>query len=309
MRAGNSLPLDDDTVYRIFTLHPNFETLDALRGHASKLDSTAVANNSVGPRCPRPPETLTYLRYQRRDVSPDSPEFSRVTGPYLISVREKAPLASNAAVVHNLEAIFSRDFFFPSYLHLQDIPLFTGFFSSPLAQIWESREAEPPPEDCTHLSSILDVVPDGLDSCTDIHLTVSTTTQTLQASNARCRPYIRDLNQDPSSLLPGKLQLNSIKTDAMSSFSGPRDDWPAAINSLIGDIYRRVERQPCENCLIMLMKAHLHLWLLWRKMKGDGWWRRGTVVAFSHRYGYNCNTQVRNTYHVMTKNHLCAPAK
>ncbi|KAJ6523121.1 hypothetical protein DFH09DRAFT_1372530 [Mycena vulgaris] len=233
MRAGNSLPLDD-IVDHIFTLCPNLETLDALRGVCKALHAVFSTHpNSI--------TTAVALSQQL------------VTGPYLIGVREEALLASNAAVVHRLEAIFSRwykdrnstsvlaaqetyrfrramhrvmmytkrfsicdeslamlseypapdlrdartdledpdqcydiciaagpalvlanserhdmnlmDELCPMYDSYEDIPLFAGFVSSPLAQIWESREAKPPPEDYTHLSSILNVVPDGLDSC------------------------------------------------------------------------------------------------------------------------------------------------
>jgi hypothetical protein len=54
----------------------------------------------------------------------------------------------------------------PMYETWADIPLFAGFFSVPLAQIWEDRKVPAPPEDSSHFASILEVAPSGLDACT-----------------------------------------------------------------------------------------------------------------------------------------------
>ncbi|KAJ7440477.1 hypothetical protein B0H11DRAFT_2353149 [Mycena galericulata] len=52
-----------------------------------------------------------------------------------------------------------------SHLSWEHIRLFTDFFIGPLAQLWISRQVSAPPDDSRHLSSILETVLSGLDTC------------------------------------------------------------------------------------------------------------------------------------------------
>lgn len=200
----------------------------------------------------------------------------------------------------------------PLYDCWSDIPLFSGFFSDPLKQIWVLRNVPAPPETSAHLNSILETVPGGLDSCmallcvwTAPHLSVLMLTPSTYRPTLRCllnneavvdihqyatTPTIQILSHTNTSSgvawehldlhlptrLTGKVFQNRLETDALNAILG--EAGPTAIADLVGGIYREVDLQPeyadwkeedslCEDCVNKLVGAHIHLWLLGRKVK------------------------------------------
>ncbi|KAJ7741156.1 hypothetical protein DFH07DRAFT_981703 [Mycena maculata] len=185
-----------------------------------------------------------------------------------------------------------------------DIPLFAGFFSRPLEKNWAAREVSAPPEGLAHLNYILETVPEDLDAYTQ----VGSATYPQQGSRLWTSATWEHLYLDPPDFLRGRLSFNRLETDTLNTFLGPHA-WPTSIADLIASIYDDIELQPefsdskmedalCGDCLGKLIREHLHLWLLRRKVD-DGW-----VPPEDCWYGYDCNTQ-----HATSKNHLCAPTK
>ncbi|KAJ7155655.1 hypothetical protein C8R46DRAFT_432630 [Mycena filopes] len=185
--------------------------------------------------------------------------------------------------------------------------LFKGFFHDALGEIWELREADEPTDESAHLSSILETVPDGLDSCSRC----GGETEGLQWTSATWQHYATDLPD----LLPGRLSLNRQETTALLKFLQPTTEVLPDVDVLIAGIYRDLAPlQPefegwtaddglCGACLEKLLRAHTHLWLFERKIQ-DGW-----IAPEDCWYGYDCRTQFKNAEHAAATNHLCEPTK
>ncbi|KAJ7166971.1 hypothetical protein C8R46DRAFT_268276 [Mycena filopes] len=185
---------------------------------------------------------------------------------------------------------------------------FLGFFYDPMAEIWAARELEAqPPDDSAHLRSILETVPDGLDSCSRC----GESTHEFRWTSETWQHYTTDLPY----LLPGALSLDRQETTALQKVLQENTDTLPHLDVLIAGIFREVvplnagfegwneEDALCGNCLEKLLKEHTYLWLLKRKMH-DGW-----VPPEDCWYGYDCRTQLKNAEHAMAKNHLCKPTK
>ncbi|KAJ7189283.1 hypothetical protein C8R46DRAFT_1206364 [Mycena filopes] len=192
-----------------------------------------------------------------------------------------------------------------------DIPLFVGFFSHPLAYIWESRNVAAPPDSAEHLASILEVVPQGLDKCS-------------QCTNSRTRLWTsatwHHLLVDTPTLLPGKLPLNRHETNLLHKILHPHDPHVPTTDVLVAEIFRDVRLRPgfegwtaedalCGACLRKLLDAHTYLWLRGRRVQDEP---RGDRVDGKHVdccYGYDCRTQYKDADHARTTNHLCEPTQ
>ncbi|KAJ6587486.1 hypothetical protein DFH09DRAFT_1274433 [Mycena vulgaris] len=159
----------------------------------------------------------------------------------------------------------------PLYDSDSDIPLFAGFFTDPLALIWESRSVSPPAEGSANLSSILEEVRGIRDTCKQCDKT--------ETRRLWTPATWEHFNLNPPSLLPGKLHSNHLETGPMNAFLGTPEEFPEAISALIEEVFLQVERQPgfgeweeddalCEGCLQKILTAHLHLWLLAKKLDG-----------------------------------------
>ncbi|KAJ7143947.1 hypothetical protein C8R44DRAFT_657551 [Mycena epipterygia] len=194
----------------------------------------------------------------------------------------------------------------PIYESYEELPLFAGFFSRPLAQIWKSRDVPAPPEDSAHLASILETVPGGLDSCKQC--------SGFPVSRLWTSATWEHFDFDPPELLPGMLALNRHEIGTLNALLGPREAWPTAFSALVAEIFHDVQRQPgyenweeedslCDGCLVKILTAHFYLWLLWKRVK-DGW-----ITPEDCWYGYDCKTQMHKANHAKTKNHLCAPTR
>ncbi|KAJ7166978.1 hypothetical protein C8R46DRAFT_1192222 [Mycena filopes] len=206
---------------------------------------------------------------------------------------------------------------------------FQGFFYEPMADIWAARDsaAHWPPNDSAHLRSILETVPDGLDSCACLAFRVDRqhaslvnkfigsqcgdSTHGLRWTSATWQDYKTDL----PFLLPSRLALDLQETTALRKFLQETTDTLPHLDVLIAGIFRDVvplnagfegwteEDGLCGDCLERLLKEHTHLWLLKQKIQ-EGW-----VPPEDCWYGYACKTQLKNAAHAIAKNHLCKPTK
>ncbi|KAJ7175078.1 hypothetical protein C8R43DRAFT_1119100 [Mycena crocata] len=166
---------------------------------------------------------------------------------------------------HNMDAMAEHC---PLYKSCDNVPLFAGFFSIPLAEIWRLRKVSAPPEGHAHLSSILDshVVLDDLD--------------------CSMRRVNSPANMDPCHL--GALQASNLsraEPDALNAFLRSQENSHAAMRTLIREIFRDVDRLPlfcswreddalCKECLYKIVRAHAHMWLFHRRVPhraGNGW--------------------------------------
>ncbi|KAJ7722013.1 hypothetical protein B0H16DRAFT_1601423 [Mycena metata] len=188
-----------------------------------------------------------------------------------------------------------------------DIPFFAGFFSNPLSRIWTARGVPAPPEGAQHLGSILEVVPDGLDTCRGC---TASPVSRLWTSTTWYHFIV-----DTPTLLPGKLHLNRTETDVLHALlHHPHDPHTPTTDVLVREIFRDVPLRPeftgwtaedrlCGDCLRRLLDEHTWMWLRDRRV-ADGW-----VPPEDCWYGYDCTTQYKNAHHATTKNHLCEPTK
>ncbi|KAJ7249630.1 hypothetical protein C8J57DRAFT_1356323 [Mycena rebaudengoi] len=107
----------------------------------------------------------------------------------------------------------------------------------------------------------------------------------------------------------GNLSKNEHEMDMLKAVFLSRTDRSKSVVEEIHDVKTPAfaawaeEGDLCSPCLDKLVSAHLHLWLLNRKVN-EGW--KPTQDCW---YGYDCNTQVHNRAHAREKNHLCAPTK
>ncbi|KAJ6483501.1 hypothetical protein C8R47DRAFT_1217584 [Mycena vitilis] len=185
--------------------------------------------------------------------------------PYDICIAAGPALILATYEAHDMEPMDEECAMYDSWA---EIPLFSGFISSPLAQIWASREVPASPDDATHLSSILETVLDFPDNC-----------QRCEQSARRLWTSAtwENLRFDAPDLLPGKLPFNRYETNALAVLLHGCGD----PSNMIGDIFQDVELRAefeqwtardalCATCLEKLLQAHIYLWLRGRKIK-DGW--------------------------------------
>ncbi|KAJ6560099.1 hypothetical protein B0H19DRAFT_1146496 [Mycena capillaripes] len=178
--------------------------------------------------------------------------------------------------------------------------LLLDFFTGPLQRIWDERAvAAPPRYDAALQGSLLD----------DFTYRSAPCDQCAGVSPNKLRKEADwdDLNVNIRKLFLGNLADNFIEMEPLGEEKPERD-----IPKLIAELYALKTEEfkgweksdaLCDACLTKFLSAHLHLWLLDRKLK-DGW-----EAAEDCWYGYNCRTQTEVTLHAMTKNHLCAPTR
>lgn len=119
---------------------------------------------------------LEYLAYH------DDPKQT-----YNICIAAGPALVLAACESHEIDPIEGK---YPMYESYEDIALFAGFFSQPLAQIWKLRNIPAPPEDSAHLASILETVPGGLDSCTPLPPAYSISKLTSICAARQAMPWV-----------------------------------------------------------------------------------------------------------------------
>ncbi|KAJ7939046.1 hypothetical protein B0H13DRAFT_2542819 [Mycena leptocephala] len=191
-----------------------------------------------------------------------------------------------------------------THLSWEHIRLFTDFFIRPLAQLWISRQVSAPPDDSRHLSSILETVLSGLDTCQGCGQAEA---PRLWTSATWERLYL----MSPEGYLSGNLLHNQQETDALKELLRQYEGPSAISTAMIGGIFRDVvlrrgfrqwtaDGSLCGDCLEQLLDDHTYLWLHGKKIK-NGW-----VPPHNCWYGYDCTAQMNNE-HAAVKNHLCEP--
>ncbi|KAJ7753535.1 hypothetical protein B0H16DRAFT_1723153 [Mycena metata] len=121
--SPNSLPLNNDIIDRVFTFCPDFETLSTLKSTCKALHAIyTVHPNSINLAVARNltdifPDALRVLRQEvyiaPKERSPDggddtSPAAAESEDTSPVTMDELPQLRKNDAVVHRLEALFSR---------------------------------------------------------------------------------------------------------------------------------------------------------------------------------------------------------
>ncbi|KAJ7850714.1 hypothetical protein B0H13DRAFT_52615 [Mycena leptocephala] len=189
----------------------------------------------------------------------------------------------------------------------EENPLYNGYFSLPLENIWNEREVEPPEDDEPGMRFILDTINGVNDTCSKC-ATPGGLTLLTEANWHRLRIWPGDLlkgwlknDGDLSSSL--MMAVLEHKRDAVepwtlgpwitSIFDVPRaapewDSWTAALSY-------------CQPCLVKFLEEHVWRWFLDKRVK-DGW-----SPPENCPFGYNCQGIVVLKYHAKQKNHLCVP--
>ncbi|KAJ7800929.1 hypothetical protein B0H14DRAFT_3885345 [Mycena olivaceomarginata] len=188
----------------------------------------------------------------------------------------------------------------------EEIPLFVGYLSLPLKNIWTARNITPPKEDDPASMWILDQVNGANDTCS--HCATAGGLKLYTAANWDRFPIIL------TNLLKKNLKLNQtvaqpfyaatahlVNSDALGPFLGDlfalkTHTAPAFDNWDQTDSY-------CFMCFTKFLEEHLWIWILEERIKG-GW-----MPPEDCWYGWNCRTQVHKRSHAETKNHLCIPTK
>ncbi|KAF7353572.1 F-box domain-containing protein [Mycena sanguinolenta] len=198
-----------------------------------------------------------------------------------------------------------------------DYPLFAGYFSLPLENIWTVRKVTPPKDDEPGTRFILDTIIGANDLCSQCAAPGGLALLT-EANWHRAPLY-------PGQLLKGKLnQTPTFQTfffAALRSHARPdhRDGGSACSDSdSDDDEYPLAEdesfsRQPWVARVFGVAAAlnapgvgreHLWRWLLQERING-GW----SPPPQNCWYGYNCRTMVHNQTHANKLNHLCVPTR
>ncbi|KAJ7681985.1 hypothetical protein DFH06DRAFT_1159929 [Mycena polygramma] len=170
--------------------------------------------------------------------------------------------------------------------------LLLDFFTGPLTKICDERAvAAPSKSEAALHGTLLDEVTYRSVPCAQCG--AESTTKLRQEDNWA------DLHLDIRKLLLGNLAHNFIEMEFL-------DDSPPEPNSfkLMSELFALKTEDfadwhksdaLCNACLTKFVSAHLHSWLLARKLKG-GWEATGDCW-----YGYDCTTQTEVTLHAMTK--------
>ncbi|KAJ7261073.1 hypothetical protein C8J57DRAFT_472549 [Mycena rebaudengoi] len=187
-----------------------------------------------------------------------------------------------------------------------DIPLFQGYFSLPLENIWAARKITPPNEDDPASQWILDQVDGANDTCSQCAAAAGIHLYT-EANWDRFPIYL-------TNLLKNNLKHNAtitqpfftatshlVNSDALGPFIGNL----FALKTHTAPAFDNWERTHsyCFGCLTKFLEEHLWIWFLEERVRG-GW-----TPPENCWHGWGCRTQVHNQRHADRKNHLCVPKK
>ncbi|KAF8230080.1 hypothetical protein L208DRAFT_141033 [Tricholoma matsutake] len=166
-----------------------------------------------------------------------------------------------------------------------------GYLAHPLNKIWEQRNMKPPPDDASHWKSILHDIRGEHDICHRCNMIHG-----FDLWNETNWDYLKGLSETREvSLLHSQLyaagftyttllqEINDIRTSEFDMWD--KQDWL------------------CLQCIQVILRSHLHLWLLERKRKA------GKTIPEDCWYGYNCRTQTHSVHHASRLNHLCEPTR
>ncbi|KAF7336517.1 hypothetical protein MSAN_02283700 [Mycena sanguinolenta] len=200
-----------------------------------------------------------------------------------------------------------------------DYPLYRGYFSLPLDNIWTARKVKPPKDEEPASKFILDTIIGANDTCSQCAAPGGLSL--LTEANWRRAPLY------PGHLLKGKLQQtvtiqkslfdmlhahsrdNHDSSDSDSRYYFTDENCGPWIASVF-DVSKPTEwdgwtkdKSYCLTCLTNFLEEHLWRWLLQEQIKG-GW-----SPPQNCWYGYNCRTMVHNQTHANKLNHLCVPTR
>ncbi|EEB96772.1 hypothetical protein MPER_04038 [Moniliophthora perniciosa FA553] len=157
-----------------------------------------------------------------------------------------------------------------------DHPLISGYLSYPLSKIYEERKVKPPSTDSSRWKSILGHIEGENDPCahcgkpTGFDLWGRSTLDYLNGKTMLFHIY------SLPRILKGRLGFSrSDEPRLRKEYNDISQDIYCIVEDILESDYKQAEftdRKPedwlCQECLIKLLKEHLHLWLLDRKRKG-----------------------------------------
>ncbi|KAJ7802551.1 hypothetical protein B0H13DRAFT_2162289 [Mycena leptocephala] len=205
----------------------------------------------------------------------------------------------------------------------QEIPLFLGYFSLPLQNIWTVRNITPPKDDDPASTWILDQVNGANDTCSHCAAPGGLKLYTAASEQAALFPSprvpsdtIRRLGPLPNHP-PSKKNLKLNQTVAQPFYAATAHLVHSdALGPFLSDLFAFKPRTApafdnwdqsgsyCFMCFTKFLEEHLWIWFLEERIKGARW-----TPPEDCWYGWNCRTQIHKRSHAETKNHLCVPIK
>ncbi|KAJ7249142.1 hypothetical protein B0H12DRAFT_708466 [Mycena haematopus] len=200
-----------------------------------------------------------------------------------------------------------------------EFPLFAGYFSLPLDNIWTARKVKPPNDEEPATRFILDTIIGANDTCSQCASPGGLALFT-QANWHRAV-----LN--PIELLRGRLKQNStlwtpltaaVHAHLKDNPDHARHHWDDYADNgpwiaSVFDVSKTSEwngwtkdQSYCLPCLTKFLEEHVWRWFLEERINVciGGW-----SPPENCWYGYNCRTMVHNQTHADKKNHLCVPTR
>ncbi|KAF7292006.1 hypothetical protein MIND_01226300 [Mycena indigotica] len=205
---------------------------------------------------------------------------------------------------YSCEAVES-EFDFELFHFWQENPVFEGYFSLPLENIWKKRGDPEYEQFAVPSTHILDNIVSKDATCPWCGYKAGL--RMLNATN-----WTRLFVPIPT-LLKSNLKRNPIAQEDVTSFTANvinSDAFGPFIVHLFSftthtapefDKWKSTDSY-CFSCLLRFLEAHLWVWLLEEKLKA-GW-----ITPENCWYGWDCRTQT-NRSHAERRNHFCAPTK
>ncbi|KAK7013098.1 hypothetical protein R3P38DRAFT_3581934 [Favolaschia claudopus] len=182
--------------------------------------------------------------------------------------------------------------------------LLLDFFAAPLQIIWNQRQVDAPSNSDEAMREILLDKP-------EVSPSAAACDRCGRRDNTQLRKEANwnELHLDLRPLLRGKITGNFTDMGVFDD-AKPNKNIPRIMAELFEiprteDEFKDWNKSDalCSPCLNKFVSAHLHIWLLERKLK-DGY-----DALEDCPDGYDCQEQTEVTLHALTHNHLCAPKK
>ncbi|KAF8073631.1 hypothetical protein FPV67DRAFT_1478700 [Lyophyllum atratum] len=193
-------------------------------------------------------------------------------------------------------------------------PMLEGYISDSFDMVWEEREEEPPPDDATHWRSILESVRSDKDTCKYIpfHCCKCDKIWGFDLWNETNWDYLKGVSKWlHTSHLPLLFKANLINNAVDRWLRLNTENEPLFTSTLLSDIHRlrlpayeswHKEDWMCEECIIDIIRNHLHIWYRERNRS------EGKTIPGDCWYGYDCTTQ-HVLEHATRYDHFCEPTR
>ncbi|KAK7013844.1 hypothetical protein R3P38DRAFT_2545889 [Favolaschia claudopus] len=196
-----------------------------------------------------------------------------------------------------------------------DIPLYQGYFSVPLQNIWTARKVTTPPKDDEPATKyILDTIVGANDTCSQCPTPGGF--KLITAGNWHRREF------SPTQFLKNRLRqtmwISSPFLEAVNKmrryeheYEDPEEDslarWYLAVFDTPGkpsewDGWTK-DKSYCDKCFVRYLVENAWRWWYAERVR-DGW-----NPPENCWYGYNCKTMTHRQAHAEGKNHLCVPTR